>query len=273
MRARATVLVGAALLVACGGGGGTAPTTTPTPSPTAATVAATFWFLVDTPLGFRLMPEVHAIEAPGDVALSALRVLVDDGLRPDDPDLASPWAEAASSVISIGRRDTTTIVDLRYGHLNVGAEAEALAIAQIVRTVASADPTIESVALRVDGERVETLAGHVDASQPFPVADTDAALATVWISEPTEGATVTGELTFGGEACTFEAAVPWQVLRDDGTVVASGTALAAEACPARSSWSAEVGALPPGSYVVRAYDLSARDGSLIVEDTKDVTVA
>ena len=272
MRRRSAVLALLLLATACGGGDGTTPSPSASPSPTRPTTDVTLWFVGDTPLGFRLFPEVHAIDAPGDVALSALRTLVDDGLRPDDPDLASPWADAASSVISIGRRETTATIDLRYGRLNVGAEAEALAIAQLVRTVASADPTIEAVTLLVDGEPIESLAGHVDASLPFPVAGTDTALATVWISEPREGATIAGDLSFGGEACTFEAAVPWQVLRG-GEVIASGTALAAEACPARTSWRVDVGALPPGRYVLRVYDLSARDGSLIAEDTTTVTVA
>ena len=155
----------------------------------ATTVAATFWFLVDTPLGFRLMPEVHAIEAPGDVALSALRVLVDDGLRPDDPDLASPWAEAASSVISIGRRDTTAIVDLRYGHLNVGAEAEALAEGagrEVV--VEAADRAIGRVG-EPEGPLVRAPADPVRDRQPVEEACADGTRV-----EPVEGAGAGGHV-------------------------------------------------------------------------------
>lgn len=272
MRTRLAIASLALVLTACGGGGATAPTPTPTPTPSPAMVQATLWFVGDTPLGFRLYPEVHAVPAMDGVALSALRALVDDGMRPDDPDLVSPWADAGSTVRSLARDDGGATIDLALGRLNVGAEAEARAIDQLIMTVASADPTVATVTLLVDGEPVESLAGHVDATRPFAVADGAAAIATVTLAEPTEGATVAGDLVIGGEACTFEAAVPWQVLRDD-EVVAEGTALAAEACPIRSAWTADVGALPPGTYTVRAYDLSARDGSLIAEDTKTVTIA
>jgi spore germination protein GerM len=50
-----------------------------------------------------------------------------------------------------------------------GSTGELLTIQSIVQTLAANFPDIESVRLLVDGEEVETIAGHIDASVPFLV--------------------------------------------------------------------------------------------------------
>lgn len=262
------------LLAACGGS--TGPGTTPTPTVTSIEPReqglATLYVVGDTPRGLRLFPEVRTIAIVGnDLAADALRALLDGGLEASDPDHVSLWSDADTSLRALTRDGAAATVDLAYGRLNVGAEAEARAIDQLVWTAVTADPSIRSVRITVDGAPIESLAGHVDASQPFVPGDGFDVLAAIVILSPAEGEAVTGGVVIEGEACTFEANVAWRMLRD-GVEVDTGAVTAAEACPVRSPWSLDLGALEPGSYVVVASEFSAEDGSLVVEDSRAFTV-
>jgi hypothetical protein len=88
---------------------------------------------------------------------------------------------------------------------------------------------------------------------------------------PTQGATVSSPVTVSGTASVFEATVTWEVDRADGTRVAHGIAMAPIAAPGRGPWSVTV-TLPPGTYVVTAYAVSAKDGSHTWPDTKRFVV-
>ena len=50
-----------------------------------------------------------------------------------------------------------------------GSTGELFTIRSIVKTLALNFPDIERVSILVDGDEVETIAGHIDASVPFPV--------------------------------------------------------------------------------------------------------
>ncbi len=52
-----------------------------------------------------------------------------------------------------------------------GTSSEILAIRSVVRTLAGVFPGITRVGLLVDGSRVESLGGHVDALYPFEVSE------------------------------------------------------------------------------------------------------
>lgn len=269
-RSAAVLPVVVAVLAACGAPPGTGSSPTPySPTPQAEAIV---YFVGDTPRGFRLYPERHLVpELTGDLALDALRSLVDGNERPHDPDYASPWAGSGSSVLSLERADGTATLDLAYGHLNVGAEAEMRAIDQLLWTAAAADPSIRRLRITVDGSAVESLAGHVDATRPFPLEPTYEVLAGVSIDVPQQGQMLEGPIVVSGEACTFEANVAWELYRN-GTLVDQGSTAAAAACPDRSPWSIDLGVLEAGDYEVRAFELSAEDGSLVVADSRRFAV-
>ena len=62
----------------------------------------------------------------------------------------------------------TAVVDFSSDitRMNVGAAVEALVVASIVNTLTEF-PGVGRVQLLVEGEQVETLAGHVDVSGPL----------------------------------------------------------------------------------------------------------
>jgi hypothetical protein len=133
-------------------------------------------------------------------------------------------------------------------------------IQELVYTVTAADPTIHAVTVLYPGGR--------SIAARMPGLDV---LASVWVLSPAEGASVASPVTIGGTASVFEATVTWEVDRPDGTVVAQGNAMAALGAPGRGPWSVQV-PLAPGQYVVKAYAISAKDGSTTWPDTKTFTV-
>jgi hypothetical protein len=90
--------------------------------------------------------------------------------------------------------------------------------------------------------------------------------------KPAEGAVFTsGNVTLSGMACTFEANVVWTI-RQGSKTVKTGSTTAAEACPTWSPWSVVVHGLAAGAYTAEVADYSAKDGSLLMRDTKNFTV-
>lgn len=234
----------------------------------------TFYFVSDTANGFRLYKEVQPVsvtenELGEDKGLNALTMLIDGQLPPYDGDFVTLW-KSGSKVNSLTREGAVATVDLSLGRLNVGAESEQRAIDQIVWTLTENDPTISAVIFTVDGVAVESLAGHVDATVPFTRQPDYEVFATVWV-DLLDKSELESPVTITGTACTFEANVAWELLQTD-EVINSGSTIAGEACPVRSAWSVDLGALSDGDYEFRAFENSAKDGSLVNEDTKSFTV-
>ena len=195
-------------LSGCGQSSTVAPTppTSSTPAPNvSSTIAlqtlAQYW-VADTARGFRLYREFVRINPTPDAITAALRQLVSQG--PVDSDYVSLWP-IGTTINSVQVNGDTALIDLTFSTLNVGAAAESLAIAQLVWTATAAEPTVKRISLTVDGKRVESLAGHVDATQSFTRGLTYEVLPPVWITSPIEGQSVAAKgFTLSGMASTFD---------------------------------------------------------------------
>lgn len=252
---------------------GTPPaTSTATPTATtspAATVALPVYWLgsAANPTGPLLYREWHSRPADADPVEAAVQTMLAG--QPQDPDYTSLWAED-TRLRSVARDGSTAVVDLSaQARTNGGGSAfEARTLQQLVHTVTAADPSVSAVRLHVEGRPVETLWGSVGTDRPLRREPAVEVLAPVWIDVP-QGGTVTD--AFGGTASVFEATVDWDV-RQAGRVVQEGFSTATVGAPERGEWTAELD-VPPGDYELRAWETSARDGSVTFLDTKDVTVA
>lgn len=245
------------------------PTVTPTPTPTVVTRAYAQYWVSDTARGFRLYREFVRLEVTPDPITTALNALVAG--TPKDTDYVNLWPKTTkiNSVVIVGSKAT---IDLTLGKMNVGSEAESLAIAQLVWTATAANTKVKQIQLTVDGKIVESIAGHVDATKPFTRGLTYEVLAPVWITSPEEGATVNAlGFKLSGMASTFEANVAWKVFQN-GKLVQQGSTTAAEAAPAWKPWSVSITGLTPGKYMFIAMEYSAKDGSLVAQDTKNITL-
>lgn len=246
------------------------------PSPTNTIITepvlqAIIYYVGDTPTGFKLFSEKYKVSGLDEKALKVLiGDLIDGKAIPFDPDYTNLWGKN-SSLLSLKVSGSLATVDLHLGALNVGAEAEMRAIDQILWTIADFMPDVTSMNLLVDGKKVESLAGHVDASKTFLLEPTFDVLSPLQIESIFEGQSVEIPVIVNGQACTFEANVAW-TLTQNGTPLESGAVTAAQACPTRSKWAIDLGQLKPGNYRLSVRDYSAKDGSLIAEDTKDFIV-
>ncbi len=251
----------------------TSPSSSSTPSPTATPTVSTkayaqYW-VADTARGFRLYREYVRLEITPDPIITSLRALIAG--KPKDSDYVSLWPKETkiNSVVVSGNLAT---IDLTLGKMNVGAEAESMAIAQLVWTATAANTTVKRILLTVDGKLAESIAGHVDATKPFSRGLTYEVLAPVWITYPEEGAVVRSQgFKLSGMASTFEANVAWKVFQN-GKLVKQGSTLALEAAPAWKAWSVAIDGLAPGKYMFIAMEFSPKDGSLVAQDTKNATL-
>jgi hypothetical protein len=229
-----------------------------------------FFFVSDTPRGFKLFSEVQLWTAADDLNLQVVSDLVTGKIVPLDSEYTNLWG-GSNTVNSVGIAGSVATVDLGDISLNVGAEGEQRAIDQIVWTLTEFAPEVKAVAFTVNGKTVESFAGHVDTTAQFERAIDYEVLNPLQISSINQGAELTSPVTISGQACTFEANVVWKLLQDDKVVQESFTT-ASSGCPERGDWSITLEDLAPGEYLFQVLEYSAEDGSLFAIDDKRFTV-
>jgi hypothetical protein len=229
------------------------------------------YFVEDTGVGPRLVPEVRPVRSAG----TALDEAVDDAVTgpATDPDYGTAWppgsslqrAQLEGGVLSVDL--SGPVVERPAG---MTPAAASLAVQQLVWTAQASARVKEPVTFLVDGRPTDVLLG-TSTTRPVPAAAADDVLAPVSVTAPGEGATVSSPFTVEGAASAFEATVLWELTGPDG-VVKRGYATAEECCTV-SPYSFEVTA-PPGEYtlVVHDQDVSGGEGNPESEDTKRVTV-
>ncbi|MBN2565411.1 MAG: GerMN domain-containing protein [Candidatus Eisenbacteria bacterium] len=120
----------------------------------------------------RTIDERREIVVPEDRASRARRILQELA--------AGPTTEGADPTIPAGTRVNSVVFDdtggvyvdfsqeLVENHPG-GSTGELFTIRSIVRTLALNFPDVERVTILVNGDNIETIAGHIDASVPFLV--------------------------------------------------------------------------------------------------------
>lgn len=276
-------LAGVALVAACGGTGpGTGPGTDPTPSATEPAPSPTVepsetpesseipvYFLIDTRAGLRLARELR--EVTGDPVAGAVGTMI---AGPLDPDYSTTW-NPATTVLGVERDGATVVVDLSGDALtaNVGSEAAALMVQQLVYTVVGAVGEDVRVLLHIDGEPAGDLWGATTWPDPVAPVDPLNVRLLVQIDQPAEGAETTSPVTVSGDAAVFEANLLWHVLDAAGAEVASGFTMTTEGQTfAPYSFTVD---LEPGEYtvVIVEDDPSGGEGGTPMSDTATVTVS
>jgi hypothetical protein len=218
--------------------------------------------------GPQLYREFHRRPATTGVVRDAVTAMLTE--PPQDEDYASLWPRT-TRVLGVRLDGSTAVVDLSKEATTAGSGAafEGASLQQLVWTATAADPKVKAVRLLVEGKPIDTLWGHIDTSRPMTREQPAEALGAVWILTPANGRVARGG-TFGGEASVFEATVSWE-LRQGARVVQEGHTNAAVGAPGRGPWSAKAD-VPPGDYVLRAFESSAEDGRETFVDDKPLTV-
>jgi len=216
-------------------------------------------------------------EDTGDPGLDAVRAML--ATRPADPDYVNGYDLTTGSgpitgVNAVTETDGVITVDFTqsiwdpYPTVDCVCPDSATVIQQAVWTAQEALGSQSPVAFTVDGRPAR---GIWLEPTPRPVQADPAALAPILIDSPADGATVSSAqpVRVSGTSDTFEANVAWEVQQGD-EVVEQGSTMGGSYGKRRPfRFSVQ---LAPGDYTIRAYELSAEDGSVRAEDTKDVTV-
>jgi hypothetical protein len=222
------------------------------------------YYVMDDGQAPRLYREQHPNPGAAPV-VAALSVMF--GGSPDDPDYSSPWPEG-TEVLGVDVAGDTATVDVSE-FVSVGAEAETIAVQQVVYTVTANDNAVQQVRLLVDGKAPQS--GHSDWSDPVsrePMVDVQG---FIWLLTPTEGATVSSPVEITGFGTAFEGTVSWEVRRDGSDEVLAEGFTQAGANGEFDEFTDTVD-LDPGVYEIRAFESSAEDGRPLHVDTKVFTV-
>lgn len=120
----------------------------------------------------RMIEERREIAVMEDPASRASRIVEELAAGPsgEDTDGTIPDGTRVLSVFFDGTG--WAIVDLSSEFVDNhpgGSTGELFTIRSIVKTLAMNFPDVERVSILVDGREIETIAGHIDASVPFPV--------------------------------------------------------------------------------------------------------
>lgn len=220
---------------------------------------AMYYLGADAP---RLYTEVHTVlpATGGSPVLAAVHEFLTS--TPLDPDYRSGWP-AGVDVVSITQRNGKSIVTLDGaesfltpdpGYLNVDA--------QLLRSVRAmlATAGVDQAMLRTGGLTVG----------PFATPSDDDVRAWVSITSPVEGQTVDSPVTVTGSANVFEANVNWELLDQRGDTIDSGYAMAGF-----TEWkpfTIDLGTIDPGTYTIRTFESSPKDGRPTFVDDKTFTV-
>ncbi len=248
----------------------TQPSATTQPSVTNAPAGeqVTIYYVGPTPsnprLAPRLYPELHTVSLNGDSrAVAAVREFFT--LAPLDPDYSSGWPTGVEVKSISERRNGMTIISLDdtgaflaspSGRVDIDDE-----LLWAVRALLATAGVEDQAMLRFDNNaRVGPFARPTDYD----------ARALVSITAPVEGQTVDSPVTVEGTANVYEGNLNWELLDVDGQVIDSGHTMAGayEWAP----FTIELGSLDPGTYTIRAFESSAKDGSLTFIDDKTFSV-
>lgn len=239
------------------------------------TVAVPLYFVSDTPQGPKLFREFRNVPADNPLAEAVAMVVAGDAL---DPDYGTAFPEG--SFASVAETDTGVALEVSDDAWSakvpgMTARQAKLAVQQVVYTVQGVAQAEVPVRV-VDGDGAAVPLFGAASDDGLKRAPQNAVLAFVNITEPAEGATVSGSFPASGVANSFEATVPWELRDGSGTKVLDGFSTAEGWMDKLYPWqtTVDVSGLAPGTYTFVALtdDPSDGEGAGPTEDSKTITV-
>jgi hypothetical protein len=266
-----------AVVTNLGGDDGTDPDPAPS-APTAAvdTRAVAAYYLGETPHGLRLFREFANVDA-GIPKLEASLSLLESGAA--DPDYSTAWGPDSFDDVSV--QGDVIYVDLADESLHdrpagMSKEQAGLAIEQVIYTVQGAVQDRLPVQFRINGNPTNQTLGEETSNALVESPQLDV-LALVSITDPAQGAVVSGEFTAKGVASSFEGTVGWQIRDADEAIVLQYSAQAEGSEGRLYPWETEIdiSSLEPGTYTFVALTddpTGGTEGPGATYDTRTIVV-
>ena len=183
--------------------------------------------------------------------------------------LQKPWL--AGTTATVTTTDTQLgIVLSQPGVTGLSADQQRIDVQSLVWTATAAAQLNVGVHVEVAGGQAIFATKPAGTYSRPSTSYTD--LVPIWVDSPAPGATVSSPVTVTGQACVFEAQFQWQLLQGTA-VVGAGSASPTSGCPTQGSYSISLGTRPAGTYTLRVYELSMKDGSVFYETRVTFTVA
>jgi hypothetical protein len=220
-----------------------------------------------------LYREYHTVPVAGDTLPAAITAALEEMLAndPADPDYWSPWL-VGTGVRGVRIEGTVAVVDLAGTGGPPGTPvptpipstpvARAM-VQQLVWTVtavgAEREAGLDGVRLLFDGApRSEYWGANVSSTLRRGAYSTTAA--PLWLISPQEGSRVSRTFDVHLAGSVFEATARLRVRDASGDVVSDQQVMLSAGAPAPGDAHVSL-PLPPGTYTIEAYFLSAKDGS------------
>jgi hypothetical protein len=215
--------------------------------------------------GFGLVREYIGAQVPVDPVgggTAALNVSLNAQPYTNTDGYLQPWPSGTTGTVTMSSNEIQVLLS-GPGIKGLAPEQQRIAVQQVVWAVTAGLQKNLPVRISVaaGGNIFETMPANVYKRPAAGLAYRD--LAPIWVDSPSRDQVLLAgsPVVAKGQACTFEATVQWELKRGTSVVKADHT-MASSGCPQQGSWSVDLGALPAGSYTFRAFELSARDGSL-----------
>jgi len=149
----------------------TPPPATPVPENGAAVVRTiNVKLFFEEPQGAGLVIEERGVTYQSSLSRQ-LQVVVEELLRGSQSGNIAPWSGGGRVLEVFVTARGVAYVDLSKEVLTgrvSGTRAELLAVYSLVDSIALNFPAIKKVQILIDGQSVDTLAGHIDLSRPLP---------------------------------------------------------------------------------------------------------
>jgi hypothetical protein len=197
--------------------------------------------------------------------------------------LAGPFSSKLSTAVPEGTRllgldiaDGVATVDLSSEfERGSGSLAERLRLAQVTFTLTQF-PTVDGVALEIDGEPVDRFGSHgIVVDGLMTRGDFEDVAPAIVVSRPRPGQTVTSPVSIAGTANVFEATVSIRILDASGREIARAftTATCGTGCRGDYEHGLQFDITSSQSGTIEVFEESAEDGSAINVVSVPVTLA
>lgn len=181
-----------------------------------------------------------------------------------------PWSSGTTATVTVSGTGITVVLN-QPGPTGLSAEQQKIAVQSIVWTATAAAQSLVPVTVQVEGGQAPFASVPAGAYSRPTTGNEFTELAPLWIDTPAPGTKVTAPVTLAGQACTFEAALAWELLQGT-TKIGGGYAMATSGCPTRGTYLVDLGSPAPGTYTVRVWETSAKDGSVAYATQSTFTV-